>query len=93
MHWFCRPCCPVRSLGKLECPAFPLAETTPFLCTLTSTGSEITGDFSESAGSSPVEYPLLFSAPSFALVEPDLVDFFPKSTDLIHFAGDFPIVA
>jgi hypothetical protein len=27
-----------------------------------------------------------------ALVEPDLDDdFFPKSTDLIHFAGDFPI--
>jgi hypothetical protein len=29
-----------------------------------------------------------------ALVEPDLDDdFFPKSTDLIHFAGDFPIAA
>ena len=30
---------------------------------------------------------------SFTLVEPDLVDFFPKSTDLIHFPGDLPIVA
>ena len=29
---------------------------------------------------------------SLAMVEPDLDDdFFPKSTDLIHFAGDFPI--
>jgi hypothetical protein len=30
---------------------------------------------------------------SFVLIEPDLVDFFPKSTVLIHFAGDFPILA
>jgi hypothetical protein len=28
-----------------------------------------------------------------ALVEADLEDFFPKSTDLSHFAGDFPIAA
>jgi hypothetical protein len=27
-----------------------------------------------------------------ALVELDLADFFPRSTDLIHFAGDFPMV-
>jgi hypothetical protein len=30
---------------------------------------------------------------SFALVEPDFADFFPRSTDFIHLAGDFPIVA
>jgi hypothetical protein len=30
---------------------------------------------------------------SFVLVELDLVDFFPKSTVLIHLAGDFPILA
>jgi hypothetical protein len=30
---------------------------------------------------------------SFDLVGPDLVDFFPKSTDLIHFPGDLPIAA
>uniref|UniRef100_A0A0A9E0L6 Uncharacterized protein n=1 Tax=Arundo donax TaxID=35708 RepID=A0A0A9E0L6_ARUDO len=91
MLWFCRPCCAARSLGKLEFSTFPLAETAPFLFKLTSTGSEITGEFSESAGPSAVEYSLLFAAfVSFALVEPDFVDFFPKSTDLIHFAGDFP---
>jgi hypothetical protein len=30
---------------------------------------------------------------SFALVELDFADFLPRSTDFIHLAGDFPIVA
>jgi hypothetical protein len=30
---------------------------------------------------------------SFALVELDFADFLPRSTDFIHLAGDFPMVA
>ena len=36
---------------------------------------------------------VLTAGRSFALVELDFVDFFPRSTDFIHLAGDFPIVA
>jgi hypothetical protein len=65
------------------------------LWALTSTGSEITGELSENAGSL-LAFPLLLAPfdKSLDLVEVDRDDdFFPKSTDLIHFAGDFPIGA
>jgi hypothetical protein len=41
---------------------FPFAGAAPFLWGLTSTGSDITGEFPESARSSPVECLLLFAA-------------------------------